>query len=200
MDFNNFHFYQPKAGACSGGLASTPCTLTYYSPGGIPGGPSFSVKNAPLAYTISPYSLIPIAFSVDLMNTDQAQRTIVLDGSSLVFFFDIPGGSASSFKSHVYGISSVDISTGAVTCTGNTGTPPYSTCVDTAGGIVLPYGVTKTIFFTFQPTSPLTSSLLVAGSFYLHGKMGAGCTSLTDPLCTSPIGQNEPLVVIYVTS
>lgn len=207
LDYDSFHAYNTTSGCSS--IPATPssaCQLAYYQPGGVPGGTKFSVANAPFGYTL--HQTGTLVFSVNVTNTDPAGRNLVLDPYSLFYYFALTYGSSSSFKNTVWligwvnslGEPGLDISpsTGVVI--------PPPTC---SNGICTPHYVT--VFFVNQQGCTIggggcTVPNLYAGTFYLHGLLGYGCTTLagagcaTDPLDPSlpvsmGIGQNEPTFV-----
>ncbi len=208
LDYNSFHAYNVTTGTCT--VPATPsssCQLLYYKPGGIPGGSKFSVANAPYGYTL--HQTGTLVFSVNVTNSDPGGRNLVLDPYSLFFYFELTYGSGSSFKNVVWLLGQVNSvgqpGTNLNPSTGVVVPPP--TC---SGGICTPNYVT--VFFVSEQGCTITTGgscsvpNLYAGTFYLHGILGYGCTTLAGAGCTADpinpklpvwmgIGQNEPTFV-----
>jgi hypothetical protein len=214
LDFNSYKNYgtiggcAPGAGGCH--LANYTTLLCGNNPyaAACQGGSKFSVKNAPQGWTsVSPRGFAgstDLVFSGNLTNTDTVgHRNIVLDSNSLFQFFQL--GTGANSKNFIWYIGTVS-SSGIITCGGISGAPTPS-CLGTGIELQAPDVGTNavhpvTVYFTGVPSGgssayPLTG-ITDAGSFYLHGIIGAGCTSLAAAGCTgqvTSIGQNEPLVV-----
>ena len=208
VDFNGFHAFNTTSSCTIS--PSNPCQLVDYLPGGVPGGTIFSVANAPFGYTLSQASSANIIFSINITNTDPAGRSIVLDTYSLFFYFGLTLSPSSGFSQEAWIIGNV---TNAGLATGtNLGSPshgvliPPPTCV---GSICTANPVT--LYFTLQGGAGICAKSIkcpttYAGTFYLHGIIGYGCTNLVLNGCTTdpynsklptwmPIGQNEPTFV-----
>ena len=207
LDYNSFHAYNMTNPACV--IPATPsssCQMVYYKPGGVPGGAKFSVANAPFGYTL--HQTGELVFSVNVTNTDPAGRNLVLDPYSLFYYFALTYGQSSSFKNVVWLLGqansagqpglNINPSTGVVV--------PPPTC---SQGICTPNYVT--VFFVNQQGCSIGGGgcsipNLYAGTFYLHGILGYGCTTLAAAGCVADpldpklpawmgIGQNEPTFV-----
>jgi hypothetical protein len=199
LDFNSFHIYSCKSGAVPG------CTLNYYKPGssiypGTTTGTTFSVANAPLGYggvngIAGISSSSNFVFSANFTNVDPSQRNLVLDSSGLFYLYVLAGGS-SNFRSVAWSLGGAlypgGTYVGGVSSTGVTSTTfPLN-------GIELPFNETVTLFFTVASGgfSSVKFPTLMSGTFYFHGIIGTGCTTLSC-IGSSPVGQNEPLVTVY---